>query len=83
MALNQGFYNLFLAVGALLGVAFLAAGGSLLGAGLAMTLLSVGSMLAAALVLVISNPRLARAAATQGTLPLIAVLLVTVGALTR
>jgi putative membrane protein len=72
MALNQGFYNLFLAVGAVVGVILLASTGGN-GAGYALAFLSLGSMLAASLVLGISNPRLARAAATQGVAPLIAI----------
>ncbi|HTH87386.1 MAG TPA: DUF1304 domain-containing protein, partial [Mycobacterium sp.] len=39
----------------------------------------VGSMLAAALVLLLSSPDKARAAITQGTLPLIAVVLLVIG----
>ena len=41
----------------------------------------VGSMLAAALVLLTTSPDKARAAITQGTLPLIAVVLLAVGLL--
>jgi putative membrane protein len=77
MALNQGFYNLFLAVGAAVGVVLLASTGGN-GAGYALAFLSLGSMLAASLVLLISNPRLARAAATQGVAPLIAIVLLAI-----
>jgi len=76
MALNQGFYNLFLAVGAVAGVVVLgidrAAGASLL-------VLSVGSMLAAALVLVVSDRSKARPAAVQGGAPALALLCLAVG----
>ncbi|GCE74973.1 DUF1304 domain-containing protein [Cellulomonas biazotea] len=70
-AFNQGFYNLFLAVGAAVGVVLAALGHE--DVGLALVLLACGSMLAAALVLVTADRRMARAAATQGTLPLLAV----------
>ena len=72
MAYNQGFYNLFLAVGAVVGV-LLMLGDDTRQAGYAVALFAVLSMLAAASVLIISNPKLARAAVTQGAFPLIAV----------
>ena len=72
MALNQGFYNLFLAIGVIVGF-FLLPHPSLHAAGVMLILFCCASMLAAALVLLISNPKLARAALTQGVLPLIAV----------
>ena len=72
MAYNQGFYNLFLGVGAALGVVLLAAGAT--ESGYAIALFATGSMLAAASVLILSNRRLARAAVTQGAFPLLAVL---------
>lgn len=40
-----------------------------------------GSMLAAALVLLVTSPDKARAALTQGTLPLLAVILLAIGLL--
>lgn len=70
-AYNQGFYNLFLAIGALVGVVLALAGEETVG--LALILLACGSMLAAALVLVATNRSMARAAATQGAFPLLAV----------
>jgi putative membrane protein len=73
MALNQGFYNLFLAIGVFVGFALLPHPG-LHAAGIILILFSCGSMLAASLVLVISNPKLARAAVTQGLFPLLAVI---------
>jgi putative membrane protein len=73
MALNQGFYNLFLAIGVIVGF-FLLPHPSLHAAGVMLILFCCVSMLAAALVLLISNPKLARAALTQGILPLIAVI---------
>jgi putative membrane protein len=73
MALNQGFYNLFLAIGVIVGF-FLLPHPNLHAAGVMLILFCCASMLAAALVLLISNPKLARAALTQGVLPLIAVI---------
>jgi len=70
-AYNQGFYNLFLAVGALVGAVVALAGA--VTTGLALVLLACGSMLAAAVVLVGTDRRMARAAATQGTVPALAV----------
>ena len=78
MAYNQGFYNLFLAVGALIGagcVAFGGAGTSAAVAGWTLILSSCGAMLLAALVLGLSGRKYLRAAATQGTLPLLAAVL--------
>jgi putative membrane protein len=72
MALNQGFYNLFLAIGAIVGL-FLLPHPALHAPGVLLIFFSCASMLAASLVLVISNPRLARAALLQGLFPLIAV----------
>jgi putative membrane protein len=72
MALNQGFYNLFLAIGVIVGF-FLLPHPSLDPAGVMLILFCCASMLAAALVLLISNPKLARAALIQGVLPLISV----------
>jgi putative membrane protein len=66
LAYNQGFYNLFLALGALAGIVAL---GPDRGVGVALVVLSTGSMVAAALVLVTSDRSKARAAAVQGVLP--------------
>jgi putative membrane protein len=71
LAFNQGFYNLFLAIVTVGGAVLLPAGQ--LAAGRALVLAGAGSMLAAALVLVISDRTKARAAAVQGTAPLLAV----------
>jgi putative membrane protein len=73
MALNQGFYNLFLALGIFVAF-FLLPHPALRAAGEMLLLFCCASMVAAALVLLISNPKLARAALTQGVLPLIAVI---------
>ncbi len=71
MAYNQGFYNLFLAIGAGLGVVLWAVNGVGDVAGRTLLLFSLGSMLAAALVLLTSGRKYLRPAAVQGTLPLI------------
>jgi len=76
LAFNQGFYNLFLGIVTAAGIVAItmqhkAVGASLIFAG-------VGSMLAAALVLLASAPGKTRAAVTQGTFPLIGVALLAV-----
>lgn len=76
LAFNQGFYNLFLAIVSAVGIAAVAMGHS--GIGAALILAGVGSMLAAALVLLISSPDKARAAISQGLFPLIAVVLLVI-----
>lgn len=80
LAYNQGFYNLFLAVVTLVGVVLVAAGQR--AAGAALVLAGVGSMLGAALVLVLSDRSKASAARSQGLLPALAVLALVVGLLT-
>lgn len=71
MAYNQGFYNLFLAIGAGIGVVLWAVNGVGDVAGRTLLLFALGSMLAAALVLITSGRKYLRPAAIQGTLPLI------------
>ena len=87
LAFNQGFYNLFLAVVAATGsILLLAAGAGATGAGAAGTALVIagaGSMLLAAVVLLLSDRTKARAAITQGTLPLLALVALLVSALLR
>lgn len=78
-AFNQGFYNLFLAIAALVGIVVTAAGHPAVG--LTLVLTGTGSMLAAALVLLLSSPDKRRAAVTQGFLPLLAVVFVVIGLL--
>ena len=77
LAFNQGFYNLFLAIVSGIGIAAVAAGHTAVGA--ALIFAGVGSMAAAAVVLLLSSPDKARAAVTQGTFPLIAVVLLVLG----
>src|SRR5829696_6633763 len=76
LAFNQGFYNLFLAIVTVVGVVI--GGTGRYGIGLALVFAGTGSMLAAAVVLLASSPDKARAAITQGTLPLIAIVLIAV-----
>lgn len=80
LAYNQGFYNLFLAVGALIGIGAVLLGQPLVGWTLVFT--SCGSMLLAAAVLALTGRKYVRAAATQGTTPLLAVVLGLLGLLT-
>jgi putative membrane protein len=73
MAYNQGFYNLFLAIGALVGIVAVSMGAPQVGWTLVFS--SCGSMLLASLVLVASGKKYLRAATIQGTTPLLAVVL--------
>ncbi|BBX26044.1 DUF1304 domain-containing protein [Mycolicibacterium alvei] len=73
LAFNQGFYNLFLAIVTAVGIVAMGVGHN--AAGAALVFAGVGSMLAAAAVLLTSSPDKARAAITQGVFPLIAVVL--------
>lgn len=79
MALNQGFYNLFLAIVTAVGIVFTATGSTAVGA--ALVLAGTGSMAAAALVLVISDPTKRDAALKQGLVPLLAIIALVVGLL--
>lgn len=77
MALNQGFYNAFLGLAGFVGVILVAVPG-MQQAGLTLMIYATLSMLLAATVLITSNPKLARAAALQGTAPLLAVIFLAV-----
>ena len=78
-ALNQGFYNLFLAVGAIVGVVLSASSDpATAGAGVGMVLLAMASMLGAAIVLLVTKPALLRGVAIQGAPPLVAILAIAV-----
>lgn len=72
MAFNQGFYNLFLAIEAALGVVLLAVNQPI---GLTLMIVGAGSMLLASLVLVSTGRRNRRSAIVQGTAPLIGLVL--------
>ncbi|MEV0282647.1 DUF1304 domain-containing protein [Kribbella sp. NPDC050820] len=71
-AFNQGFYNLFLALGALGGLIF---GGD---EGHAIALFSCACMAGAGLVLIASDRRMVRAAAAQAVPPILALVLAAV-----
>ncbi len=75
MAYNQGFYNLFLAIGAFVGIVFWLVNGIGDASGRTLLIFSMGSMVAAALVLVTSGRKYLRPASIQGTLPLIGLVL--------
>ena len=73
LALNQGFYNLFLAVIVAVGIIAFAIGCPAVAS--ALIFAGAGSMVLAAAVLVVSSPDKARSALVQGTFPLVAVVL--------
>jgi len=79
LALNQGFYNLFLAVVTVAGVVAAATGHASVGA--ALIIAGCGSMVAAGLILLISSPDKARAAAVQSTAPALALVALAISAL--
>ena len=72
MAFNQGFYNLFLALLAIIGIAVWTAESSAVGLTLAFA--GVGSLLAAAAILFIASAPHRAAAVKQGAFPLLAVI---------
>jgi putative membrane protein len=73
LAFNQGFYNLFLAVVTTTGI--VAAALCWIAVGSALVFTGTGSMVLAAVVLLVSSPDKARAALVQGVLPAIAIVL--------
>lgn len=77
LAFNQGFYNLFLAIAAGLGIALYLTGSK--SVGITLVLVGVGSMAAAALVLLLSSPKKWVAALTQGVIPALSVLTIALG----
>jgi putative membrane protein len=81
MAFNQGFYNLFLAIGVGVGLVLLGLPGTQQ-AGIALSIFAALSMVLAALVLITSSPKLARSAALQGVAPLIGVVFLVIALLT-
>ncbi|MCW2517186.1 MAG: epimerase, partial [Mycobacterium sp.] len=76
LAFNQGFYNLFLAIVTVIGIVAIILGHH--GVGAALVLAGVGSMAAAAIVLIAASPDKARSAIIQGTFPVIAVVLLVI-----
>jgi len=79
LAFTQGFSNLFLAIGAVLGVVLVATGSE--AAGWALVVFSCACMLGAALVLAGTGSRFRRSAVAQGVFPLVALLLAFLGSL--
>lgn len=77
MALNQGFYNLFLAIVTAVGIGLAATGSTAVGA--ALVLAGAGSMVAASVVLVVSDPTKRGAALKQGLVPLLGIIALVVG----
>jgi putative membrane protein len=74
LAYNQGFYNLFLAIGAFIGVIFFGLGQHDIGRTL--IVFTLGSMVAAAVVLVTTGRGYVRVALIQGILPLAGLVLI-------
>lgn len=77
LAFNQGFYNLFLSIEIVIGIVVLALGHEAVGATL--VFVGTGSMVAAGLVLLLSDRSKRRAALIQLTPPLIAIVLLIIG----
>jgi putative membrane protein len=81
MAYNQGFYNLFLAIGTILGVVLAAAGHAAVGG--ALVIFGTASMALAGAVLVSTGRERIRAAAIQFVPAAVAVVLTAAGLATR
>ena len=77
MAFNQGFYNLFLALGVLVGVVVAAAGHD--DVGMALVVFGCAAMVGAGVVLLATDRRLRNAAAVQALPPLLAIVVALVG----
>lgn len=77
LAFNQGFYNLFLAIEVFLGLILWIAGWQSVGATL--VLVGTGSMVAAGLVLLLSDRTKTSAALKQLTLPALSILALVIG----
>ena len=73
MAFNQGFYNLFLAIGIVVGLVLVASGS--VEAGRAIVLFACACMVGAGIVLLATNRRFARSAAIQAGPPALAIVL--------
>ncbi|WP_332643035.1 DUF1304 domain-containing protein [Aeromicrobium sp.] len=80
LAYNQGFYNLFLAIGAATGVKLIAFSDSYDTVAWTLIVFACGSMFAASLVLLSTGKSYARAAAIQGVPALVAVVAALVAA---
>jgi putative membrane protein len=70
LAYNQGFYNLFLALGIVAGLIMIGSG-AVAQAGFGVTIFALLSMVLAAVVLITSNPKMARSALIQGAAPIL------------
>ncbi|WP_125776110.1 DUF1304 domain-containing protein [Antribacter gilvus] len=79
LAFNQGFYNLFLAIATVAGIVFVQQAHTVVGATLIFT--GTGSMVLAGLVLLLSSPDKRRAALTQLTPALLAVVVLAIALL--
>lgn len=79
LAFNQGFYNLFLAIVASVGIIVAVVGDR--GIGLALVFAGTGVMLGAATVLLLSSPDKRASAVKQGVAPLVTVVLGVIWAL--
>ena len=77
LAYNQGFYNLFLATGTVIGVILLGLGNVVVGA--TMIVFAASSMALAGLVLLLSDPRMLRPALIQAVPAVLALVLVIAG----
>jgi putative membrane protein len=73
MAYNQGFYNVFLALGAGAGLVMISSTNAVQG-GVALSIFALLTMLLASIVLITSNPKLWRAALVQGVAPLLGII---------
>lgn len=80
LAFNQGFYNLFLAIATVTGIVLVLMGHITVGVTLVLT--GTGMMLAAAIVLLASNRKMARAASMQGGMPLLAIVMIVLALVT-
>jgi len=81
MAYNQGFYNLFLAVGTVLGIVLVAAGDTAVGGGLA--IFGTATMAGAGVVLVSTGGNRLQPAAIQFVPAALAIVFVSIGLATR
>ena len=82
MAFNQGFYNVFLAICAGMGLVMISSP-ALEQAGIAISIFAASSMVVAALVLISSSPSLARAALVQGVAPLVGIVFLVLSIVVR
>jgi putative membrane protein len=77
LAFNQGFYNLFLAIGAILGVVLVVVGNT--ATGWPLVVFSCACMLGASVILAGTGRRYLNSAFVQGAFPLIALLFAFIG----